>query len=200
MKFIGVFCGTSERGAVKYAALAQKIAEMLVVHGYGLVCGGANVGLMKILTDHVLAAGGEVIGVVTPELKKLAVIHADILQENLLIEETYSARKSKMAALSSGFIALPGGLGTVDELTEIAIYNQFASYKHYSDNPVKPCVVMNPDGFYDGFALQLKRCLDENFMTQQHMNLLLFTSDPVESVEYIVKFEGHAPDDTRWWE
>ncbi|MES2219032.1 MAG: TIGR00730 family Rossman fold protein [Pseudomonadota bacterium] len=200
MKFICVFCGTSERGALKYTALAQKIAETLVANGFGLVCGGANVGLMKVLTDHVLSAGGEVIGVLTPELQKLGVVHADIKTENLHVEQTYAARKSKMSQLSSGFIALPGGLGTVDELTEIAIYNQFASYKHYSDNPVKPCAVMNPDGFYDGFAMQLKRCLDEKFMTQQHLDLLLFTDDPVESVEHIVKFKGHTPDDARWWE
>jgi len=200
MKFICVFCGSSEQGALKYAEITKKIGQTIVANGYGLVYGAGNVGLMKVLADSVLEAGGEVIGVITPEVRQLGVVHAGIKKENLYEEQTYSARKARMAALSVGFLALPGGLGTLDELTEVAIYNQFAGYKNTPDNPVKPCAILNADGFFDGLSNQLTRCREEKFMTQKHLDMILFTRDPIAAVMHIIQFKGYTPDDSRWWE
>ncbi len=200
MKFICVFCGSSEAGASKYADITDEIGKAIVANGYGLVYGGGNTGLMNMIANSVLKAGGEIIGVITPEIKKIGVVHSGIKKENLHEEVSYSARKARMIALSAGFIALPGGLGTLDELTEITIGNQFASYKDTSDNPVKPCVAVNADGFYEGLLQQLKRCVKDGMMTQKHLDMIFFTADPIKSVEHIAKFNGCIPDNHRWWE
>ncbi len=197
MRYICVFCGSSEEGAVKYAEVTKALGKAIVKNGFGLVYGGGNVGLMKILADSVKEAGGNIIGVVTPEVIQLGVAYAGI---TLVEEATYSARKAKMAALSEGFIALPGGYGTLDEFTEVAINNQFASYKNTKENPVKPLGVLNIDHFYDGLLLQVQRCLNEKFITNKHAEMIYSTDNPEDIVQYIANFKSPIADNSKWWE
>ncbi len=200
MKYICVYCGTSENGALKYKDIAKLLGKEIVKQGYGLVFGAGNTGLMKIVADSVIESGGDVIGVVTPEIKDLDVTHIGIKDHNLLIESLYTERKIKMITLSDGFIALPGGLGTIDEIAEISIINQFASYKNTSDNPVKPVALLNADGFYDGLIMQLKRANEEKFTMSNHIGMMHITADPIAAVRHIVDFKNYAPDNSRWWE
>lgn len=200
MKYICVFCGTSDNGAIKYAELAKRLGKAIVANGYGLVFGAGNTGLMKLVADSVLEAKGEVIGVITEEIRKLDVTHIGIQSQNLLVETLYTERKIKMINLSAGFIALPGGLGTFDEIAEISVINQFASYKNTPENPVKPVVILNADGFYDGLLMQYNRAHADKFMAKNHTNMTLFTEDPVTAVEHIASFKEFTPDDSPWWQ
>jgi len=196
-KYICVFCGSDQQGSVKYKDAAETLGKAIVNSGYGLVYGGGNVGLMKILADSVKAAGSHVIGVVTPEVIKLGVVQENI---EVITQPSYSARKAKMASLADGFIALPGGFGTLDELSEIAINNQFASYVNAAENPVKPLIILNLQGFYNGFKLQVETCLKEGFIKQNHYEMLAFESEPLNAVLSIKNFKSPAANSTRWWE
>jgi len=196
MKYICIFCGSSDIGAEKYAPEIKALCTALVGQGYGVVFGGSNVGLMKLVSDNIVELGGKIIGVITPELRKMGVMYQGI---RLYEEETYSGRKAKTAELSSGFIALPGGFGTLDEVTEVAINNQFASYSPSPTNP-KPLALLNSDGFYDGFLQQMQRCNAEKFITEKHRNMIFATSNVNDLVEYFNKYTTPKPDNTRWWE
>jgi uncharacterized protein (TIGR00730 family) len=197
MKFICVFCGSSDIGAVKYQAVCDALGKLIVEAGFGLVYGGGNCGIMNVIAQSVLSAGGRVIGVITPEIKAMHVYRNDI---ELIIEDTYSLRKARMAKLASAFIAAPGGFGTLDELFEIAISNQFASYESDHTNPVKPIALLNHANFYGPTIQQLKNCLEDQFINQKHFDMLYFNDDPGLIIDYIKQFKAPKKDPTRWWE
>lgn len=196
-KYIAVFCGSSDMGAKKYAAAAKALGKEIAKNDYGLVYGGGNVGLMKVIADAVLEYHGHVIGVVTQEIIDQNIVHplVDIFREN-----DYAARKKQMMQLADAFIILPGGLGTLDEAANVAINNQFASYKNTPDNPVKPVGIYNANGFFDGFKMQLQCMFDEKFMPHKHLDSIYFSDSIPNLVTYVTKFESPTPDATRWWE
>jgi uncharacterized protein (TIGR00730 family) len=194
MQYICVFAGTSDTGAAKYAEMAETLGKLIVKKGYGVICGGANAGLMNIITNSVLEAGGEVIGVITPEIRSAGVVHAGA---RIIEEANLSLRKARMVQLAESFIALPGGLGTLDEITEIAIHNQFANF---AGTVVKPVALLNADDFFQGLKTQLDRCLEENFLTQTHRDMIYFDNTPEKLIQHIVNYKSVQPNNSRWWE
>ena len=198
MKYICVFCGSSESASEKYKQIAEELGKKIVDMGFGLVYGGGNIGLMNIVANSVLSAGGKVIGVVTDEIIAMEVVHSKLTE--VITTESYSKRKAKMMSLSPGFIALPGGYGTMDELAQVLINNQFANSKKSESDPVKPCTILNIDGFYDGFIMQLNRSKNDGWITENHYKMLFQSNDVDELVKYIADFKEPEICTDRWWE
>lgn len=160
-----VFCGSSDGGDPKYAALAEETGRTLARAGIGVVYGGANRGLMGRVADAALAEGGEVHGVLPYGLQALEVAHEGLT--SLEIVDTLHERKARMMELSDGFIALPGGHGTLEELFEVLTWLQLAIHS-------SPVGVVNLDGYYDHVEAHLDRSRDEGFIRPEHRPLLLF--------------------------
>ena len=160
-----VFCGSHSGNDDRYATIARATAQAIVAAGFGVVFGGGRVGLMGVLADAALAAGGEVVGVIPEALASEEVAHAGVTQ--LHIVDTMHTRKALMADLSDGFIALPGGYGTMDEFCEILTWRQLRIHD-------KPIGLLNMNGYYDALLALFDRMLDEGFIRPQ--NRELFTS------------------------
>ena len=202
-KYIAVFCGSAKGSDPIYQEAARRVGKLLVEHGYGIVYGGGNTGLMSAVADGAKEAAERlqiddvIIGVITTEIKELGSVDLSV---KLIEEKSYLNRKARMAALSIGFIALPGGLGTLDEWIEMAINNQFASYENSPENPVKPLCLLNVNGFYDGLLKQLETCTLCKFLPDKQ-NDMIFHSDNIEAIiSYLNEYKGRLPDSTRWWE
>jgi hypothetical protein len=152
-----------------YREAAQALGKLLAEEGIGLVYGGGNIGLMGVVADAVLAHGGEVIGVITEQLAGHGLGHAKLTE--LRIVPTMHERKAVMAELSDGFIALPGGIGTLEELFEAWTWSQLGVH-------AKPVACLNAGGFYDKLSQFLDHVVDEQFMKPVHRNVLIVESDP----------------------
>ena len=137
----GVFCGSNYGARDDYSDAATKLGSLLAEHGIGLVYGGARVGLMGVVADAALAAGGEVIGVMPQALVDREIAHSNLTK--LHIVHSMHERKQLMADLSDAFVALPGGFGTFEELCEVLTWNQIGIHN-------KPCGILNTLGYYDG--------------------------------------------------
>ena len=164
MKRICVFCGSSSGARPEYAEAARTLAGLLAGRGMGLVYGGGNVGLMGIIADAMLAAGGEVIGVIPRSLLLKEVGHREVTE--LRVVETMHERKALMSELSDGFIALPGGFGTLDEFFEILTWAQLGFHG-------KPCGLLNVAGYFDDMLRALDHAVAERFLRPQHRELVL---------------------------
>jgi uncharacterized protein (TIGR00730 family) len=158
-----VFCGSNTGTRPAYADAARKIGRALAARGMTLVYGGGSVGLMQIVAQSALDAGGRVIGVITQQLVVREVGHAGL--DALHVVATMHERKALMAKLSDAFIALPGGYGTFDELCEMATWDQLGIH-------VKPLVVVNVEGYFDGFLAQLDRAVADGLLKPEHRTLL----------------------------
>ena len=167
MKAVGIFCGAHAGRDGVYRALAGEIADVLTQAGCAVVYGGGRVGLMGSIADAMLERGGEVIGVIPGALATAEVAHSGVTQ--LHVVQSMHERKALMADLSDGFIALPGGFGTMDEFHEIVTWRQLGIHD-------KPIGLLNPDGFYDLLLAQYDRMLAEGFLSQT--SRALFCSAP----------------------
>ena len=194
IEYICVFCGSSEKAARKYAEAAIQLAECIVGNGYGLVFGGANVGLMGLMANIVKKRGGQVKGIITQDVKDMEVGYPGI---ELVMTDNLEERKKKMMALSAGCISLPGGLGTFDELNWLNVVNQFDTFK---GKEVKPHAVFNIDGYYKGTIDQINRGVDDGFIDKKHAQLIYFSDNPTSLVQHISNFQQPKPDKSRWWE
>lgn len=161
---ICVFTGSSPGAKDEYSAAATELAEELVKRNFELVYGGANVGLMGIVADRVLALGGRVIGVIPESLVEWEVAHRNLTE--LRVVSSMHERKALMAELSEGFIALPGGVGTLEETFEVLTWAQLGMH-------AKPCGLLNVAGFFDHLITFLDHIVDERFLKQVHRDLLL---------------------------
>lgn len=170
MRRVCVFCGSSGGGDPIYAAAARQLGRVLAEEGSGLVYGGASVGLMGIMADAALVAGGDVIGVIPHGLFGREVSHAGL--PDLRTVATMHERKALMADLADGFITLPGGYGTLDELFEIVTWAQLGIHK-------KPCGILNVAGYFTPLLGFLDRLVAERFLRTEHRALLLVEDDPV---------------------
>ncbi len=159
-----IFCGAHAGSDERYRSLAKEIAQALVDAGYGMVYGGGRVGLMGSLADAMLELNGEVVGVIPRALATEEVAHDGI--DSLFVVETMHERKTLMAKLSDGFIALPGGYGTMDEFHEILTWRQL----HLHDKPIG---LLNSDGYYDHLLALYDRMLDEGFLTSRTRKLFV---------------------------
>ena len=148
IRSVCLFCGANVGTRAAYALAARELGTLLARQGLALVYGGGSVGLMNEAANAALAEGGSVIGVITEELMAREVGHDGL--SRLHVVDTMHARKTLMADLADAFIALPGGYGTFDELCEMLTWNQLGIH-------AKPVVLVNLDGFFDGFLAQLDR-------------------------------------------
>jgi len=149
-----VFCGSSSRVADAYRNAATRLGALVATHGLRLVYGGGRVGLMGLLADAALAAGGEVVGVIPQFLVDLEVAHAGLTE--LRVVESMHERKRTMAELAEAFVALPGGFGTLEEAVEVMTWHQLGLHR-------KPTVLVSIDGFWEPFRRLADRFVEERF-------------------------------------
>jgi uncharacterized protein (TIGR00730 family) len=183
MKRVCVFCGSSEGGRPAYAEAARALGAELVRRELGLVYGGGSVGLMGTIADAVLAAGGEVIGVIPGPLASRELAHTGLTE--LRVVASMHERKAVMAELVDGFIALPGGLGTLEETLEILTWAQLGIHR-------KPVGVLNVEGYYDGLLRFLTHAVREAFVRPEYFALLLFADTPAEVLDRFADWKPPA--------
>lgn len=176
-----VFCGSSPGRRPAAAETARALGALLATRGITLVYGGGNVGLMGILADAVLAGGGEVIGVIPHALLTRELAHTGI--QDLRVVDTMHERKALMADLADGFLALPGGIGTMDELCEILSWGQLGVHR-------KPMGLLDPEGFFDRFLAFLDHAVEEGFFRPEHRRMLLVGRDPQELLDRLAIYES----------
>lgn len=169
LRRICVFCGSSAGARCEYRAAAHELAALLVAEGIGLVYGGASIGLMGVVADAVMSNGGEVIGVIPRQLSEWEIAHTGLTELRLV--DSMHERKAMMFDLSDGFIALPGGLGTLEELFEILTWLQLGLH-------VKPAGLINTSGYFRALSKFLDQTVTEGFVLPQHRKLLLVEDDP----------------------
>jgi uncharacterized protein (TIGR00730 family) len=179
LRRICVFCGSSSGRDPAYAKAAESLGRAMVEMQLGLVYGGARVGLMGRIAQTVLDHGGEVIGVMPSALVDKEVAFEDL--SDLRIVDSMHERKAMMADLSDGFVALPGGLGTLEELLEILTWAQLGIHD-------RPCGVLNVNGYFDRIADFLDHAVDQEFILPVHREMVIF-SDDAESL--LTAFQGY---------
>lgn len=173
IKRIVVYCGANVGNNPAYRAAAESVGRTLAEQGIGLVYGGGGVGLMGVVADAALAAGGEVIGVIPEALKALEVEHKN-LTEMHVVPDMHS-RKAMMLGLSDGVIAMPGGFGTMDELFEALTWSQLDYHR-------KLCGLLNVAGYYDHLLAWVKHSVDVGLVKAVNMELIV----PGETVEELL--------------
>jgi len=176
MKSLCVYCGSASGNSPVYAQAARSLAAVLVAHNLNLVYGGGNVGLMGTVADEVLRLGGEVTGVIPQLLMEKEVGHMALTR--LHIVKDMHERKAMMAQLSDGFIALPGGIGTLEELFEMLTWLQLGFHQ-------KPVGILNVDGFYDALLHFLNHTVQQGFLKPQHRQLLCESNDANVLIELL---------------
>jgi uncharacterized protein (TIGR00730 family) len=181
---ICVFTGSRDGSDPGYAEAARQLGRELVERNYGLVYGGGNVGLMKIIADTVLDLAGHVTGVIPDSLVSKEVAHRGLSE--LRIVQSMHERKAMMAALSDGFIALPGGIGTMEEFFEVLSWAQLGIHR-------KPCGLLNTGGYYNRLIEFLDHAVKHDFLKPKHRSLLILANEPPEILsrfEAFIKIRG----------
>jgi uncharacterized protein (TIGR00730 family) len=181
MRRLCVFAGSSPGRRDSYTVATRGLAELAVERGYGIVYGGGRVGLMGILADAALAAGGEVIGVLPEALATKELAHRGLTR--LEIVASMHERKAMMAELASAFVALPGGVGTLEELFEVFTWAQLGLHR-------KPCGVLDVDGYWDDLGRLLDRAVEESFLRPEHRRMLMVETDAARLLD---RFEVYEP-------
>jgi uncharacterized protein (TIGR00730 family) len=174
MKRICIFCGSSPGSRPEYRRATEELAGELVRRKIGLVYGGGNVGLMGIVADAVLKAGGEVQGVIPKHLMAREVGHKGLTK--LHVVHTMHERKALMADLSDAFVALPGGFGTLDEFCEVVTWTQLGLH-------AKPCGILNVLGYYTALLAMFDHAVEERFVKPENRALVLARDEPAELLQ-----------------
>jgi uncharacterized protein (TIGR00730 family) len=169
LKRLCVFCGSSVGSNRRHVEAAEALGARLAAEGIGLVFGGGCIGLMGRLADAVLAGGGEAIGVIPRALVNRELAHAGLSE--LHVVASMHERKALMADLADGFVALPGGLGTVEEFCEIITWAQLGIHS-------KPCALLNVDSYFDPFLSFLDHTVEQGFVDPRSRALVLVAGDP----------------------
>jgi uncharacterized protein (TIGR00730 family) len=183
MERICVFCGASPGARPAYREAAEDLAGLLAGEGVGVVYGGGGVGLMGALADAVLAAGGEITGVIPRPLLEREIAHRDV--SDMRVVESMHERKALMAELADAFVALPGGIGTLEELFEVYTWAQLGLHR-------KPCGLVNVEGYYDGVAAFLDQAVEERFVREETRDLLMVEREPAALLDRLRDFEPEA--------
>ena len=189
MKSVCVFCGSSPGGDPAYLDAARTTGAAIAERGLTLVYGGAKVGLMGAVADAALAASGEVIGVLPKALMIKEIGHTGL--SRLEVVASMHERKARMAELSDGFIALPGGAGTLEEIFEIWTWGQLGFHG-------KPAGFLNVAGYYDKLAGFLDHTVSEAFVKPVHRDMLIFRDDPAALLDALAAYD--APATGKWLE
>ena len=187
MRRICVYCGSNTGIRPEYARAARELADVLVRHDLELVYGGADKGIMGVLANAVLELGGKVHGVIPEMLRDKEIAHEGLTE--LHVVSSMHARKSMMAALSDGFIAMPGGFGTLEEIIEIITWGQLRFHD-------KPCGLLNIGGFFDHLLSYLDHASAEGFLRRENRRMLL---GDTSAAGLIRQFERYmAPQVEKW--
>lgn len=174
-----VFCGANRGARAQYAQVAEELARELARREIGIVFGGGKVGLMGVIADAALAAGGEVVGVIPYGLLVREVAHERV--QPMHVVDSMHERKAKMAELSDGFVALPGGYGTFEELMEIVTWAQLGLHQ-------KPVAVLDVAGYYEPLFAQLDRAAADGFLPPANRELVLRARDVRELLDQLERF------------
>jgi uncharacterized protein (TIGR00730 family) len=182
-----VFCGSSTGRDPRYAEQAAALARELVSRGIGVVFGGGSIGLMGVLADHALAGGGAVTGVIPHGLAARELAHRGVA--DMRVVPTMHARKALMADLADGFVALPGGIGTLDELFEIVTWSQLGIHR-------KPVGVLNVAGYYDPLVALLDHAVGGGFISAENRGLVIVDEEPAALLD---RMAAHEPPPAPAW-
>lgn len=183
---IAVYCGSRSGSDPKFARAAEALGAYLGSHGIDVVFGGGHVGLMGIVADAVLAHGGKVYGVIPEHLRDRELAHPGLTE--LFVVADMHERKAKMAELADGFVALPGGIGTLEEIFEAWTWGQLG-FHH------KPCALYNVDGFYDPLLAMAQRMEEKGFLKQEYIDMLVLADTPEQLVD---GFRRYRPPHEKW--
>ena len=184
MKSIAVYCGSASPPDERYIALAEQVGRSLVARGVRVVYGGGRLGLMGALADSALAAGGEVFGVIPDALVNREIAHNGLTQ--LETVANMHERKARFTQLSDGFLVLPGGVGTMDELWEALSWSQLGYH-------AKPVGLLNALGYYDGLLAFARHMTETGFVREQHSKILLTDTDLDALLAKMIDYRPHAP-------
>lgn len=187
MKRICVYCGSNSGRQPGYVEAAERLGALLAERGLGLVYGGASVGVMGAVADAVLAGGGEAIGVIPSALATREVAHSGLTA--LHVVESMHERKAMMAELSGGFVALPGGWGTMEEIFEALTWAQLGLH-------AKPCGLLNIAGYFDHLQAFLDHAMNEFFVRPEYAPMIMTERDPERLLERFGAYR--APQVTKW--
>lgn len=187
MKKICIFCGSSMGFDPIYKEKAVELGHVLADHGCELLFGGGSVGLMKVIADVMMERGCKVTGTITKHLLDMHVGHDGI--DELIVVESMAERKKILEDMADGFIALPGGIGTMDEFFEAYVLSQLRVFD-------KPVALYNVNGYYDGIVAFIKHIADEGFMRREHAENLIVSDD---AKDLLTKMEQFEPADVTKW-
>lgn len=187
MKRVGVFCGSKVGVDEIYRQSAAELGRLLVHHGYGLVFGGGSVGLMGVIADAVLAGGGEIIGVIPEMLATKELLHPNV--SDMRCVANMHERKALMAELSDAFIALPGGLGTLEELLEVVTWAQLGIHR-------KNIGLLNVGGYFDPLVRLIDHAIQEGFIKPKYRELIVVEERPDVLLRRLA--EHKMPEVRRW--
>lgn len=186
MKAVCVFCGSSSGGGPAYSEAAQAMGSALARAGLQLIYGGGRVGLMGLLADAALAAGGKVVGVIPRALAESEISHQGLSE--LHVVTTMHERKARMSQLADAFIAMPGGAGTLEEIFEQWTWAQLGVHG-------KPCGFLNVKGYFDPLLEMIRRMTAEQFLRPEYAAMLLVETEPER---LLAQFEAYRPPARKW--
>jgi hypothetical protein len=189
IKKLAVYCGSAPGASTVFPDCARATAKAMVEHAVDLVYGGGRLGLMGLIADSVLELGGEVYGVIPHLLVKLEVAHTGLTELHRV--DTMGERKAVMSELSDGFLCLPGGIGTLDELFEAWSENALGFHK-------KPFCLLNVDGFWDGLIEFMDHATESGFLSAQRRSQLLVATTPDEALKLLDEAAAAATQGMVW--
>jgi len=187
LRRIAVFCGSNVGARPEYVAGAKALGRAMASRGIGLVYGGSNVGLMAAIADEMQDELGDVIGIIPKALVDREVANTSL--EDLRIVGSMHERKALMAELADGFIALPGGIGTLEEFFETWTWAQLGMHR-------KPCALLNIAGYFDPLLSFLDRTVSERFVRQAHREMVVVEAEPAALLDRLAAYE--APSAVKW--
>ena len=186
---LAIYCGSAPGSQPVFADCARATAKAMVSHDIELVYGGGKLGLMGLIADSVLDLGGRVYGVIPQALFDIEVAHTEVTE--LYTVETMHERKAKMTELADAFLALPGGIGTLDELFEAWSWNALGYHK-------KPFCLLNVDGFWDGLITFMDHATDSGFLSTRRRKQLLVAKSPEDALELLDEAAAAATQGMVW--
>lgn len=185
MKSICIYCGSSVGRRETYANAARELARTLLERRIRVIYGGSSYGIMGVIAETVLAGDGEIVGVIPEPLRVRELAHPGLTE--LHVTRSMHERKTKMAELADAFVALPGGIGTLEEIFEIWTWAQLGAH-------AKPCGMLNVEGYFDPLVAFLDHAVDQSFLAPSHRSMLIVESDPNALLERFAAYRPPAVD------
>lgn len=183
---VAIFCGSRSGNDPMFAEKARELGNFLGSHGVEVVFGGGHVGLMGVVADAVLASGGKVYGVIPEHLRDRELAHSGLTE--LHVVKNMHERKARMAELADAFVALPGGIGTLEEIFEVWTWAQLGFHQ-------KPCAFYNVAGFYDSLLTMVRTMQGAGFLSQEYVDMLVVENTPGELLEGLANYR---PPQEKW--